>query len=72
MILHLFHTDIKSKRKVRHIKSLLDKHTDILKWSIDIEDIDNVLKIESNANLTDQDIIQLIRTRGFFIEVLED
>ncbi|UOY06183.1 hypothetical protein L0P88_19940 [Muricauda sp. SCSIO 64092] len=68
----LFQTDITSRKKVRYLKPLLNKHSDILGWSIDLEDSDKVLRIEAKTNLTEADIMGIVKDRGFHIEVLED
>ncbi|WP_303317467.1 hypothetical protein Q4Q34_00675 [Flavivirga abyssicola] len=70
MHLLIFETDIESKEKVESLHPLLNKHSGILKWSIDFEDIDNVLRIEATANISETDIINMIKTRGFYIETL--
>ncbi|OEJ99331.1 hypothetical protein A8C32_09195 [Flavivirga aquatica] len=70
MNLLIFRTDIKTKKKVKIIKPLFNNHSSIIKWSIDIEDIDNVLKIEATKNLNENDIINLIRTKGFYCKPL--
>ena len=72
MELLLFRTDIKSKKKVKSVKPIFKNHADILKWSIDLEDIDNVLRIEATANLTEKEVINLIRQHGFYIKTLTD
>jgi hypothetical protein len=70
MELLIFQTDIKSKNKVKSIKPLLNNHSDIIKWSIDLEDIDNVLRIEATANLLEEEVIDLIKDHGFDIQSL--
>ena len=72
MHLLLFETDIRSRKKVRRLTSLLNGHSDILRWSVDLEDIDNVLRIEATANLMHNDIISMIKNRGFYIVELKD
>lgn len=72
MPLLLFQTDIRSKKKVKSLKPTLNKHSDILKWSIDLEDIDKVLKIEATTNITENDIIEIVQMHGFYIEILTD
>nr|WP_321232180.1 hypothetical protein [uncultured Psychroserpens sp.] len=72
MELLLFRTDIKSKKKVKSIKSIFNDHIDILNWSIDLEDIDNVLRIEATKSLSEQDVLDLVKAQGFYIEVLSD
>jgi len=68
----IFRTNIKTKKKVKAVKPLFNHHPVITAWSIDIEDIDNVLRIEAQDGLTEKDIIYLIKTHGFHCEVLPD
>ncbi len=72
MKLLIFKTDIKTKKKIKTIKPLLNGLSTIINWSIDIEDIDNVLRIETSENLDEKDIINLVKTNGFNCEVLTD
>ncbi|WP_074407391.1 MULTISPECIES: hypothetical protein [Aquimarina] len=72
MELLIFRTDIKSKKKVRSLKPMLNNHSDIIKWSIDLEDIDNVLRIEATTNLSEGDVIDLVEIQGFYIKTLSD
>ncbi|QCX38865.1 hypothetical protein FF125_10615 [Aureibaculum algae] len=72
MELLIFKTDIKSRKKVKSIKPLFKNHSDILQWSIDLEDIDNVLRIEATDNLSENEIIDLVQLNGFYIETLPD
>ena len=68
----IFRTDIKTKKKFKAIKPLFNKHPNISNWSIDIEDIDNVLRIEATESLIESDIISLTKTQGFYCEILKD
>ncbi|MEW7278994.1 hypothetical protein ABW636_10400 [Aquimarina sp. 2201CG1-2-11] len=72
MELLIFRTDIKSKKKVKFLKPVFKKYTDILRWSVDLEDIDNVLRIEANTNITEDDIIKIVQLHGFYIKTLPD
>ncbi|MCK0192382.1 hypothetical protein [Arenibacter sp. F20364] len=72
MELLIFQTDIKSKNKVKSIGPLLNNHSNILKWTIDLEDIDNVLRIEANKNLLEEEVIELVKVQGFSIKALPD
>lgn len=72
MNLLIFQTDIKSKKKVKSIKPILNEHSDILKWSVDLEDIDNVLRIEATDNITETDVINMVRPHGFYIKILSN
>jgi len=68
----IFRTDIKTKKKFKVIKPLFNEHPGIYDWSIDIEDIDNVLRIEATENLIESDVINLSKIQGFYCEVLKD
>lgn len=71
MQLFIFKTDINTIQEVRTVNYLFNNHTTINKWSLDIEDIDNVLRIEARENLLEQDVISLINACGFKCEILE-
>ena len=66
MKLLIFRTDIKTKKKVKTIKSLFNNNLNILNWSIDTKDIDNVLRIETKENVNESEIIHLVKEQGFY------
>lgn len=68
----VFRTDIKTKKKVKQIKPILELHQSISDWFIDTNDIDNVLRVESNSGLQEMEVIRLIQSTGFRCEVLPD
>lgn len=68
----IFKTDIKSKRKIKSLLPILNNQEDIIDWSIDTEDIDNVLRIEAKERLTEKAVIDLISQEGYHCEVLPD
>lgn len=72
MELLIFRTDIKSKKKVKSLKPVFNNHSDIIKWSIDLDDIDNVLRIEATTKLSEGDVIDLVEIKGFYIKTLSD
>lgn len=67
----ILRTNIKTRKKLKTIVPVLDNHTSIHQWSIDIEDIDNVLRVQTNEDLQEKDVIQLVREHGFYAEDLE-
>ncbi len=71
MGVYVFKTDINSALLIELVKPLLNSYKDILDWSIDIEDIDNVLRVVS-VELIENDIVQSIKTKGFICETLPD
>lgn len=68
--LFILRTDIGTQQRVKQVKSIFDGNANIIKWSIDTEDIDNVLKVEATKNLSEADIIDQLKTQGFFCDVL--
>lgn len=68
----VFRTDIKTRKKVKVVKPVLNNHPRISRWSVDTEDIDNVLRIETLYEMEEEEIIFLIRACGFYCEELSD
>jgi short-subunit dehydrogenase len=67
----VFKTDISNTTDLKNVFSALHEEPRIKKWNIDIEDIDNVLRIESDE-LEPFEIIHLINCCGFYCEELPD
>lgn len=68
----IFKTDIRTKKKVLALKSILKRYPVILDWSVDTEDIDRVLRVKTIGNINENDIINLIKPSGFYCEILQD
>ena len=66
----ILRTNIKSKKKLKKVAPLLNDHPMIFKWSIDLEDIDNVLRVEASSELQIETINHLIQQKGFYCEDL--
>ncbi len=62
-------TNIRYKKNVKAVASLLDEQHRIYKWNIDLKDIDKVLRIESDE-LELNEVVQLINNAGFHCEEL--
>ena len=69
--MYVFRTNINSVSLIESVKPLLNSCQYISDWSIDIEDIDNVLRIIS-VELLENEIIQIIKNKGFICEALPD
>lgn len=72
MKIHIFKTDIHSKEKVNILKPVFNNYPVITSWSVDTDDIDNVLRIVSSEKLGENDIILLMKSCGFYCELLPD
>ncbi len=72
MNLLILRTNIETQNNVEMLVPILDNHESINRWTIDTDDIDNVLKIEAKENLRKEDVAQLIYGSGFSCEELDD
>jgi len=68
----VFKTDIRSPQKVRLVGPVFRGHPSIIDWSVDIEDIDHVLRIVTLGTIRESDIIRLVKKCGFRCEILDD
>jgi len=59
----VFATDIRTQKDLQNVSKALDENTEIHRWSIDQEDIDCVLRIEST--LSADEMIELINNNNF-------
>jgi hypothetical protein len=66
----ILRTNIKSKKKLKKVAPLLDDHPLILNWTIDLEDIDNVLRLETTSDVNIENVNNLIQKKGFYCEDL--
>jgi hypothetical protein len=69
MNVYVFKTNINSLPLVEFVKPYFDSNSNILKWSVDIEDIDNVLRVESNG-LLERDVINIVEKRELICKLL--
>lgn len=74
MVVNLFilKSNIKSEKMVRALSPLLGKDPLIGRWSVDTEDIDHVLRIETLQKSSESEIIRRIRSYGVHCETLPD
>ncbi|WP_347052562.1 hypothetical protein [Flavobacterium olei] len=62
--IHIFKTNIKQIAPNCVIDQTLTNHLDIQQWSIDLEDVDCVLRVVSEK-LTPREIMNLINQNGY-------
>lgn len=68
----VFKTSITTTDKIRVVKPLLDKLMDTYeKWNFDLEDCDNILRVEA-ISVQPSVIIDNLNNAGFACEELED
>jgi len=71
MNIFVFKTNIGTKKLVEALKPVFGRQRAISRWSVDIEDIDNVMRVVTRSKLLEVDIIKMVRGLGFECEVLE-
>ena len=72
-MVEVFKTSVQSVEEETLLLDKLQKEFSYCKMNFDLEDCDNILRIESIGNIIDLNpIIKLVRYYGFDIEVLED
>ncbi len=67
MEVFVFKTNIRHKYQVKKVKSKLDE---LGKWNFDLEDCDNILRIESNQDIAFR-VIKTLQAKDFECVELE-
>ena len=67
----VFKTNIATHAQVEKVSSILSSGKNISHWNVDMEDIDNVLRIEC-AHLSPATVIKLLRKAALECEELPD
>ncbi len=71
MLVTVLRSNLKTKVEVERVSPLFDLHPAIIKWSVDYEDIDKVLRIESSENLSTKKLKKLLKVYGIEVEDLD-
>ena len=69
-MIFVFKTSVKTKVQVKKLRPHIDKILPGAEWNFDLEDIDNILRIDSEENV-DSIIKDLLRTHRYNCEELE-
>ena len=72
MNIHIFKTDLSTLPRINALAAAFERHPHVVDWSVDREDIDHVLRIRTEANLTEHDWITIVRSLGVMCEPLPD
>ncbi len=62
--LFIFGTNLQTEKDKQVISKVLNANNEIERWNIDLEDIDSVLRVESQT-LTAEQIIKIIKDQDF-------
>ena len=65
-----FKTNLNCGGCVSKVKADLDSADGICEWNVDTANSDKILTIQSNGNISEDEIIGIIKKKGFKIEYL--
>lgn len=68
--IHVFKTNIDTETDTKIVGELLDTHEHVIQWSVDISDVDRVLRVVT-SELQQSDIISLINQQGYHCSELQ-
>ena len=66
----VFKTNLTNINRINEIESYLDIHPHIYRWNVDMEDCDNILRIESRG-IAANEIETLLLNAGYYCEELQ-
>jgi len=67
----VFKTNIRYKKQIGAVRSHIEAEPQIIKWNVDLHDIDKILRIES-LDLQPARVESLVRKAGYYCEELKD
>ncbi|MEP6748147.1 MAG: hypothetical protein ABJB86_10500 [Bacteroidota bacterium] len=67
----VFKTDVRSRKHITALAPHLEKMNGIIKWNVDLQDIDKVLRIECNK-ITPAIIEHSLQRAGYYCKELSD
>ncbi|MDB3906470.1 hypothetical protein N9355_03265 [Crocinitomicaceae bacterium] len=68
---HIFRTELHGADCISKLTEVMSSHPKITRWHLDLEDVDNVLKVETES-LSEACIISLAKEKQIVCEVLPD
>ena len=65
-------TDIKTINQIRLVKAVLERHSKIATWSLDMDDVDKVLVVNTSGFSRPEEVINLVTAQGIYCAELPD
>ena len=69
-MIYVFKTSVETQTQVKKLKPHIDKILPGEKWNFDLDDCDNILRIDSKENIVVQ-ITELLKSHQYHCEELE-
>ena len=66
----VFKTDVRSRKRVTALAPHLENMKGIIKWNVDLKDVDKILRIECNS-IPPQLIEKNLQRAGYYCEELQ-
>lgn len=70
MYIHIFKTDIRTHEDIAILNKLFSINPAISRWTVDMHDVDRVLRIEASTD-NPTDIIHTVREAGYYCADLD-
>jgi hypothetical protein len=67
----VFKTDIRDRKRISEIEPHLESIKGIVRWNVDLQDRDHILRIETDT-ISPRIIEQQLQQAGYYCEELED
>ena len=67
----VFKTNIRYKKHINAIQPYISNQSGIIKWNVDLKDVDKILRIET-LDLNPAKIEGLVKRAGYYCEELKD
>ena len=67
----VFKTNIRYRKQINVVRRHIETAPQILKWNVDLHDIDKILRIES-LDLHPAEVVSLVKEAGYYCEELKD
>lgn len=68
----IFKTNIEQGERINGIKEDLNQNPKVQSWYLDQEDIDNVLKVQTDGSIREYEIIAIVESNGYNCEIITD
>ena len=65
----VFKTNLTDVKRISDVESYLDIHPHIQRWNVDLQDCDNILRIETNY-LQGVEVEKILLSAGYYCEEL--
>ncbi|MEO5893015.1 MAG: hypothetical protein ABIQ31_22385 [Ferruginibacter sp.] len=66
----VFKTNLTDVKRISDIESSLDVHPNIFQWNVDLNDVDNILRIVAN-DMGGEEVETLLLSAGYYCEELK-